>query len=98
MCFEDIETQNVKFICNEGLVYLEANNLAEYADTLIHGFTTRIGGTSSGEYATLNFGFSTQDAHEDVMRNYKILSDRFGVNVNNIVFSKQVHDNNVRIV
>lgn len=98
MCFEDIKTEMIRFVCDEGFVYLEFDNLTKFNDKVIHGFTTRIGGVSKGDVATLNLGFSTNDAYEDILKNYKILADKFKVNVNNIVFSKQIHDNKVRIV
>jgi YfiH family protein len=98
MCFENIDARNVKFVCDEGFVYLKFNILEEYETKFIHAFTTRIGGVSEGNCATLNLGFQTGDAYEDVMKNYKILGDKFHINVNNIVFSKQVHEDKVRIV
>ena len=35
---------------------------------LIHGFTTRFGGVSTGDYATLNLNFNRSDSESNVKR------------------------------
>ena len=66
-----------------------------------HGFSTRLGGVSSGVLATMNFGSDSgpyQDTPENVMENYRRIADAIGVEVNSMVISKQVHKTNIRRV
>lgn len=62
---------------------------------LVHGFTTRFGGVSSGDYATLNLNFNRPDPEKNVKKNYDILSNELGVSLNNMVLSHQVHDKKI---
>ena len=62
---------------------------------LIHGFTTRFGGVSTGDYATLNLNFNRSDSESNVKKNYEILSHELGVPLNNMVLSHQVHDKKI---
>lgn len=63
-----------------------------------HGFTTRLGGVSSGETATLNLGFNRKDTRKNVLLNYKIVCDAIGMEANDLVLSNQVHENYVRVI
>ncbi len=62
---------------------------------LIHGFTTRFGGVSTGDYATLNLNFNRPDPQINVKKNYDILSNELGVPLSDMVLSHQVHDNKI---
>jgi hypothetical protein len=62
----------------------------------VHGFTTRYGGVSEGIYESLNLGEHRGDREECVRENYRRLSDALGLN--NLVFTKQVHENTVKVV
>lgn len=63
-----------------------------------HIFSTRLGGVSTGRYESMNLSFNNGDSRENVLENYKRLCGCAGINVNNLVFSKQTHTNNVLIV
>lgn len=63
-----------------------------------HCFTTRLGGVSEGEAASLNLGFQRKDTKENVLNNYQIVADAIGVDVGKMVASNQVHGDTVRIV
>ncbi|WP_069997591.1 peptidoglycan editing factor PgeF [Cellulosilyticum sp. I15G10I2] len=66
------------------------------ADTeLIHCFTTRHGGVSTGCLESLNLGFNRGDIHENVMQNYQSVCDVLKVDLKSVVLSKQVHDTNI---
>lgn len=56
-----------------------------------HCFTTRLGGVSVGEAASLNLSFKRKDTVENVRRNFEIICSAIGVDHNDIVFSDQVH-------
>lgn len=62
---------------------------------LLHGYTTRFGGVSTGDYASLNLNFNRSDPLSNVRKNYEILSDELGVSLNNMVLSHQVHDKRI---
>lgn len=63
-----------------------------------HAFTTRFGGVSSGIYATLNLGQNLGDDPRSVQRNYEILGSALGFEPARLVFSRQVHGTDVRVV
>ena len=77
------------------------NGLIYMRSTLIgakHAFTTRFGGVSEGEFATLNFSASRGDKLENVRENYRRACALFGVDENGACVTNQVHGNAVRTV
>lgn len=62
---------------------------------LMHGFTTRFGGVSTGEFESLNLNFNRPDLRHNVVENYKRLGKVLGVSVDDMVLSMQVHDKKV---
>ena len=70
--------------------------LLEETGTVIHGFTTRLGGVSEGIYASMNLSFTRGDEEERVMENYRLASEALGFPVEEIVCSDQTHTANVR--
>ena len=56
-----------------------------------HGFTTRYGGVSTGHLASMNIGIHRGDALENVIRNYEILGQVIGFDIENVVAAKQIH-------
>ena len=76
-----------------GLVY-EASPLLPAS----HGFTTRLGGVSSGHLASLNIGFSRGDDPENVMENFRRLGSALGFSTDNLVLSRQTHSDIVHKV
>ena len=65
---------------------------------LKHGFSTRLGGVSTGDCATMNLSFTRGDDSDHVMENHRILADAIGYEVENLVLSNQVHDTVIRCV
>lgn len=63
-----------------------------------HLFTTRYGGVSTGDYASLNLGSNRGDAQENVAENYRRLAAFFGVGRDDCAVTKQVHGTEVRVV
>jgi len=63
-----------------------------------HGFTTRIGGVSSGIYSTMNLSFAQGDDEEAVRENYRRMAMAIGVDEKHIVKPKQTHTTNVQRV
>lgn len=63
-----------------------------------HCFTTRMGGVSKGEYASMNLSFTRGDDENAVKENYKRVADAMGTAYDRIVCSDQTHTTNVRKV
>ena len=76
-----------------GLVYMRSDVLP-----LRHAFTTRLGGVSSGEWATLNLGSNRGDDPAAVRENYRRVTALFGAGIDDCVVTKQVHGTEVRVV
>lgn len=67
-------------------------------DMVKHGFSTRLGGVSTGIYASMNLGQSRGDDPEKVQENYRIIADTIGVSTGQMVCSDQTHTTNVKVV
>ena len=72
--------------------------LLEKTGMITHGFSTRLGGVSEGVCCTMNLSFARGDKEEAVQENFRRMAEVLGVNVEDIVFSKQTHTTNVRVV
>lgn len=76
-----------------GLVYMTSSVIPAR-----HLFTTRYGGVSTGDFASLNLGSNRGDAQENVAENYRRLAAFFGVGRDDCAVTKQVHGTEVRVV
>lgn len=63
-----------------------------------HGFTTRMGGVSTGVFTSLNLGCNRGDDPEKVRENYRRVCAALGVETGSLVFTGQVHGDVVRTV
>lgn len=61
-------------------------------DCIRHGFSTRLGGVSTGDFTTLNLSFARGDDEEAVKENYERILTAMGMNETALAFSDQVHD------
>ncbi len=86
------EERNVKGV--EYLVY----PLIEKSNIVNHGFSTRLGGVSEGVCSTMNLSFARGDREEAVQENFRRMAAALGVRMQDMVFSKQTHTTNVRVV
>ena len=77
--------------------YLEAELLKQY-DSIIHAFCSRWGGVSEGQFSNFNFSVSEGDGNEQVLKNWTILSDAFGIPVANFCTVHQVHEDGLLII
>lgn len=75
------------------LEYLHAPSIS-----VPHCFTTRFGGVSEGQLASMNIGLTRGDKTENVWKNYEILGNAVGFDPKNCVLSKQTHTDIVRPV
>lgn len=91
-------------------VRYEGEKLAEFRDdseevvalssSLIsspHGFSTRIGGVSTGEFASLDLGMNRGDIKERVIENWRRFMNACGIPYIPFVCGKQVHGNVVHV-
>lgn len=63
-----------------------------------HGFSTKLGGVSNGDCATMNLSFTRGDDPEAVRENHRRFAKAVGYPVEHLVLSNQVHDTVVRRV
>lgn len=77
--------------------YLTFRHLEE-TGMVIHGFSTRMGGVSRGDCATMNLSFERGDNEEAVRTNYELFGAAVGFCTDSLVFSQQTHTTNVRVV
>ncbi len=75
------------------LEYLTAQGI-----TVPHCFTTRLGGVSTGDQASLNLALCAGDTMEHVTRNLEILAQELGFDLSGLVMTHQIHSDIVRSV
>ena len=81
----------------KGVVWLEFPALSQTGQVR-HGFSTRLGGVSQGDFSSMNFTFTRGDHPEHVMENYRRMAEALEVDVHGMVLSWQTHTTNVRMV
>ena len=67
----------------------------ERTQKVITCFSTRLGGVSGGYYSSMNLGVSSGDSIENITKNFNILCGVIGVDPKDMVFSKQIHSDNI---
>ena len=65
---------------------------------LYHGFSTRLGGVSTGETATMNLSYAREENRDHVTENYRRIAAAIGFEPEKIVMSAQTHTVNIRKV
>ena len=73
----------IKFKCFEGI------------DFINYGFSTRLGGTSSGIFTSMNLSFNRGDDERSVSKNFELIADSIGTKPENMVYAMQTHTSNV---
>ena len=64
----------------------------------LHGFSTRLGGVSTGDLAAMNFSVARGDTPENVDENLRRIGECIGFDKEDLVLSHQTHTANVRVV
>ena len=64
----------------------------------VHGFTTRLGGVSTGILESLNIAFKEGESMENVEENIRILARALGFDPEKLVLTRQTHSDIVRVV
>lgn len=75
-----------------GLIYMKSTLIAAR-----HAFTTRYGGVSEGDFASLNLGSNRGDEQANVEENFRRVAALMGAGGNDCVVTRQVHGNEVRV-
>lgn len=79
-----------------GVTYLTFDNLKKRG--VKHGFSTRLGGVSTGVYESMNLGFGRGDSDENVRENFRRMASALDMDYERMCLSRQTHTTNVRIV
>ena len=72
--------------------------LLEETGLVRHGFSTKLGGVSKGEFASMNFGVSRGDDPDCVLENFRRMGKALKVEPERMVLSYQTHTVNIRRV
>ena len=80
-----------------GVTYLSSEAF-ERAGGVVHGFSTRLGGVSTGIYESLNLGSTRGDDPACVQENYRRFFAAVGVKADAVAMTNQVHGDTVRPV
>lgn len=62
---------------------------------VIHGFSTRLGGVSEGEWSSMNISFTRGDEEEKVKENHERLAAAIGYDTSDLVLTQQVHKTDI---
>lgn len=84
---------NYNIIRSNGTELIQSDKLPQ--DEVFHGFSTRNGGVSREPYASLNLGLSRDEPKENILRNFRILCDAFGLDFEKLVIVNHEHGSNV---
>ena len=72
--------------------------LLENTGIINHGFSTRLGGVSTGYWASMNISTTRGDDMEAVIRNRELIAGAIGVTVDSLTYTQQTHTTNVAVV
>lgn len=78
-----------------GITVLQSDLLC---GSIRHGFSTRTGGVSPSPWNSLNLGVGRGDDPANVQENFRRLCGVLGLSHQRAVLSKQVHEDNIRLV
>ncbi len=80
-----------KLVKNGSLLYYTVEEF-DRTGLVNHCFTTKDGGVSEGIYKSMNLRFHSDDTHENVMENFRIIANEMGTDIDSLVLSNQVHE------
>lgn len=97
MTQQKLNSKTMSLNKKNGVPFLTFNKLTEIP-FITHGFSTKHGGVSKGEFSTMNLAFNRGDNPLHVTENYKRLANAIGVSFDDMVASAQDHNTVVRVV
>lgn len=77
-------------------VVFHASEHFSAAGGVVHGFASRLGGVSVGDFASMNLGIKRDDSRANVRENYARFCAAVGADANCLVMTHQVHSDDVR--
>ena len=86
-----------RMVWDKEVPYLSFKAL-EREEGIVNGFSTRMGGASTGKFATMNFSYSREDDPANVLENYTRMARALGAERDKMVVSWQTHTTNERLV
>ncbi len=92
-----MKSQKLEIKSQDRLVYIEFPHFNE-SQLVHHGFSTKHGGISQVDYSTMNLSFTRGDNRLAVVENFNRFASAIGVEPDSLVFTDQVHENDVRVV
>lgn len=92
-----MKSNNLSINQKGDLTYITFPKLTQ-SNIVRHIFSTRLGGVSTGDCASMNLSFNKDSSRENVLKNYEILCDAVGIETSHLVLSHQTHTNNVLCV
>ena len=72
--------------------------LLEETGLIRQAFSTRLGGVSTGDLASMNFAINRGDDPANVRENYHRMAGALGISEDHFVLSQQTHTTNLRVV
>ena len=63
-----------------------------------HCFTTKLGGVSTGTFSSMNIAIKLDETRENVTKNFEILGEALGFEISDLVLTRQIHSDIVRVV
>ena len=81
-----------------GNISLYQSEVLSKFQNLVHGFTTRKGGVSTGEYESMSLSPFRGDDIACVRKNEEILCENLALDINRLSATKQKHTSNIEII
>lgn len=88
------QTANMLYYEKNEVPFLRLRSFEEQK-WLNHAFATRLGGVSTGIYASMNLGFGRGDKDKYVLENYRRFCSAAGFSIKNLVATAQTHKTNI---
>ncbi len=82
---------------NRKLDIVRYENLQKFSN-LLHFTSTRAGGVSSGNYASLNLGRFSGDTQENIQENFSLFCMEVGIESSQLHLPYQTHENHVQVI
>jgi YfiH family protein len=92
----DITSKTLNINSKGDMIYFTFPSLEELS-FVKHGFSSKLGGVSSGIFESLNLSIGRGDSEENVLQNFRIFCDGIDVDFRDLVFSSQSHSKNIRV-
>lgn len=92
-----IKSKTLNIHNNNNVLYITFPKLDKIGGVR-HAFSTRFGGISEGQTASMNFSFTLDESADAVKENFRIFCRAVGFDSEKIVLSKQTHTSNIRAV